>query len=427
MGMLEETFDENEYFDEWYDESTWHDDFWVGAYDFDWNDEAWQDFQDWNWSDEMTWNQSETLNNATEAEASTLQPTATQNTGTVGAVTLTAPPGLRKTTFVEQHPKATSKPLPKASTGTLASKALVAALVASTFAFGESCCATMATLEIDAHGHFENAFHVDRTNFETLPENVFHFNDTLLAEHLIAPVVSSGNFVLFDSGAAANVCPKNFASEWPLLPLTEPPPPLKAISSDFLKILGRRLVGMTFGNVDMFIHFYVRESISYAIVSVARLLKQGYHVEMGPHHKTLRTPNNHLIPIEQHGSLLYLNAEIKKYDRHDFENILSDFRTHFDRRLLHQSIIAAAGKEGSKPMVYYHADRWNFVPDSSTLTRLHVRPRKTLFTPDKIKDMPYTSRRTCSREVHLCHFQRQRNQGPQGQLADRQRTQCRSW
>jgi hypothetical protein len=218
---------------------------------------------------------------------------------------------------------------------------------------------------------------------------VFHFCDTLLAEHLIAPVVSS-NFVLFDSGAAANVCPPDFASEWPLLPLTESPPPLRAISGDTLKILGRRLVGMNFGNADMYIHFYVCESIPYAIVSVARLLKQGYHVELGCHRKTLSTPNSQVIPIEQHGSLLYLNAKIKKFEKRDFDDVVSDFHTHFDRRLLTQGMIAAVGSQGSKPMVYYHADRWNFDPDNSTLTRLHVRPRKTLFTPDKIKDMPIT-------------------------------------
>jgi len=229
----------------------------------------------------VTWNQSETFATKSEADNGTLPTPATQSSGTVGAVTLSDPPGLEKET-----------------------------LTFSTFAFGESCFATMAPL--DTHANFDHAtnFHVNRTTFEALPDNVFHFNDALLAEHLIAPVVSSKNFVLFDSGAAANVCPENFASEWPLLPLTEPPPPLKAISGDFLNILGRRLVGMTFGNVEMFIHFYVCESIPYAIVSVARLLKQGYHVEMGPDYKTLRTPNDQLIPIEQHGSLLYLNAKI---------------------------------------------------------------------------------------------------------------------
>ena len=102
--------------------------------------------------------------------------TVPQNSGTVGAVILNDPPGLEKDIFAKTR-KATT-PLPKASTGTLASKALVATLVASTFAFGESCFASVATL--GTHANFDNAnnFHVDRTTFEALPENAFHFNYT---------------------------------------------------------------------------------------------------------------------------------------------------------------------------------------------------------------------------------------------------------
>ena len=39
--------------------------------------------------------------------------------------------------------------------------------------------------------------------------------------------------------------------------------------------------------------------------------------------------------------------------------------------------------------VAYHLDRWNFDPATHTLTRLHVRPRKALFTPEGTKDFPF--------------------------------------
>ena len=42
----------------------------------------------------MTWNQSDTFTLGHEADAGTLPATATQNSGTVGSVTLTDPPGL---------------------------------------------------------------------------------------------------------------------------------------------------------------------------------------------------------------------------------------------------------------------------------------------------------------------------------------------
>jgi len=35
---------------------------------------------------------------------------------------------------------------------------------------------------------------------------VYHYCDTFMSEHLIAPLVSNDDFILFDSGAAANVC-----------------------------------------------------------------------------------------------------------------------------------------------------------------------------------------------------------------------------
>ena len=38
---------------------------------------------------------------------------------------------------------------------------------------------------------------------------------------------------------------------------------------------------------------------------------------------------------------------------------------------------------------HYHADRWEFDPNTHTLTRLHKRNRKSLFTPQGTKDMPF--------------------------------------
>ena len=72
------------------------------------------------------------------------------------------------------------------------------------------------------------------------------FFDPYLAEHeSVVASVGQGNdetWILFDSGAAANCCPPDFAPEFPLLQLDERAPPLKSISGQTLNICGRKLV-----------------------------------------------------------------------------------------------------------------------------------------------------------------------------------------
>ena len=52
------------------------------------------------------------------------------------------------------------------------------------------------------------------TTFDfVLPSNVFNFHDTLMSEHLISPVLDLDTFVLFDSGAAANIFLATFAPD----------------------------------------------------------------------------------------------------------------------------------------------------------------------------------------------------------------------
>ena len=73
------------------------------------------------------------------------------------------------------------------------------------------------------------------------------FKDVALEEHLIASTLEDSEpWILFDSGAATRCCPKDFASEWPLLPLTGKAPPLRSISGQPLTVFGRRLVKVDF-------------------------------------------------------------------------------------------------------------------------------------------------------------------------------------
>eukprot|EP00439_Symbiodinium_sp_Y106_P082471 s1297_g21.t2 len=99
------------------------------------------------------------------------------------------------------------------------------------------------------------------------------FKDVALEEHLIASTLEDSEpWIFFDSGAATHCCPKGFASERPLLPLTGKAPPLRSISGQSLTVYGRRLVKVDFEGQPCFLHFYVCD-VPYCVVSVGRLLR----------------------------------------------------------------------------------------------------------------------------------------------------------
>jgi len=414
-GNFEEWQEEEWQEEEWDFESSWNewdfdasDDPRVAWFDFEWNvNEEWSDYS---WS-ESPWPAVATTatlaGNGASSSSGTL-PAGQAREGSVGAVTLSQdtstpttltpppPPGLTPTL------KPTAQ-LSKSTSFGVSPGAFVGTLLAATFALGESCFANLCAVNTLSCANTPVPDYTLR-HAVSLPENVHHYCDTFMSEHLIAPLVSNDDFILFDSGAAANVCPPSFGSDWPLLPLTESSPPLRAISGELLKIIGRRLVGLNFDGVHLFMHFYVCENIPYAIVSVARLLKQGFSVVLGHVKKTLKTPDNHEIPVKQHGSLLYLNSASINFDERKHTQVLEAFHEYFDCRTLNVRTLAPV-TAGNKSTIYYHADRWDYDPDTGTLTRLHVRPRKTLFTPDKIKEMPFTADELSATRLTYVTFQ----------------------
>ena len=56
-----------------------------------------------------------------------------------------------------------------------------------------------------------------------------------MTEQLVSSMMDVDTWILFDSGAAAS-CPRDFAPDWPLLPLSGKPPPLKSISGQRLNV-----------------------------------------------------------------------------------------------------------------------------------------------------------------------------------------------
>jgi len=85
------------------------------------------------------------------------------------------------------------------------------------------------------------------------------FHDPYMTERLGADIWN-----LFDSGAAASCCPRDFAPDWSLLPLSGKPPPLKSISGQPLNIYGRKLVEFELDGM----RFYVCD-VPYNVLSVS--------------------------------------------------------------------------------------------------------------------------------------------------------------
>ena len=97
-------------------------------------------------------------------------------------------------------------------------------------------------------------FSVDQVGMEL--NTTFH--DRWLANHLVvSTTLDADHWILFDSGALANCCPKNFGGEWQLLPSNGEPPPLRSISGQPLHVYGRRFIRMTLDGVPVCFHFYV--------------------------------------------------------------------------------------------------------------------------------------------------------------------------
>ena len=124
------------------------------------------------------------------------------------------------------------------------------------------------------------------------------FKDSFLEEHLLVSSISNHDYwILFDSGAATRCCPKDFASDWPLLPLTGRAPPLRSISGQALIVFGKRIAKMSFDGQDSFLHLYVC-NVLYCVVSVDRLLRQGYSVQLSSEDHSLVNPEGCRIPVE---------------------------------------------------------------------------------------------------------------------------------
>ena len=225
------------------------------------------------------------------------------------------------------------------------------------------------------------------------------YRDALSAYHdkciATVPVPSHEHWILFDSGAAAHCCPTDYAPEYPLLPTGRNPPRLRSVTGKPLNIVGRKLIKYDSDGVTLFVNYYVCD-VPFCLVSVARLLLQDYCAVLGKGYMKLVTPQEETIPVTRHGTLLYLTPHMVPYDAEQMthcEQALEEYMNTLDVDLNAVDIPAVDpgtdAVEQLKTLInaiqprYYHTDTWQLDEANCTLTRIHKRPRRTKFVPDR--------------------------------------------
>ena len=137
--------------------------------------------------------------------------------------------------------------------------------------------------------------------------------------------------------------------------------------------------------------------MSLPVVSVSRLLIQGFTTLLSPSSLQLTAPDGTKMEIVRQGRMFYLQPEILDFDRATFETICdgmikqlhvaTTFTNHSSKD---QSFVAPTTQTqtSSKKPIFYHADRRSLDLKENTLTRIHKRRRKTMFVLLGTKDIP---------------------------------------
>ena len=114
--------------------------------------------------------------------------------------------------------------------------------------------------------------------------------------------------LLFDSGAALNVCPKHYAEEIPIQPLPDTCN-LRIANGLRLQTYGQRTVGYELTDRQRRVHLYVDYVVCDAdrpILSVARLLESGWSIRLKGKQR-LMVKDDVRIELTTHRGLLYVN------------------------------------------------------------------------------------------------------------------------
>ena len=229
-----------------------------------------------------------------------------------------------------------------------------------------------------------------------IPETVSSPEDTISDEYYdvlgrhhedcISSLSPKEQWILFDSGTAAHCCPLDYAPDYPLLPVGKNPPKLRSVN------------------------YYVCD-VPFCIVSVARMLLQDFCTILSKDSMKLLTPQRASIDITRHGTLLYLTPDFVPYhpDKKMTEEELDQYMSTLDIDMskVPELPTGVDAVEQLKTLInalkptYCHTDVWQLDEANYTLTRVHKRPRRGIFTPER-SDCPVPlDRSNGQRTIHL--------------------------
>ena len=303
--------------EEWTEEE-WND--WLCSVTEEWYEnqyyEDWTDWTDWtDWSDDWTgywheqnWPDTQTVGHPTGSnDANLVSQPATQNLAS-GAQPSAPTATVSAVNFDPESLQSTGSTLTNRSTVRRTSKLGTAGALLGTVAvlsmFGRSEGLSLDSQSSDASDVLD----------------LFH-------ETCLASLSLQEHWVLFDSGPAAHCCPANYASDYPLLPLGENPPKLRSVTGKPLTIYGRRLVRYNCDRVYLTVNYYVCD-VPFCLVSVTRMVLQGFWTVLGKDCLMLLTPEGEKISITGHGTLLYLTPSLEP-----FSNVPPELTAHFEEHM----------------------------------------------------------------------------------------------
>ena len=403
---MEELYDENDwtndgtdyYVEDWMDWTGALTDDWSYSFDHDWTQSDWYDDSDWydyGWYDNWTWGSGSdsvgpsALSQPQQPAASSS--TAASSTSLTGAQPGTAPPpnvsALHSTVNVtDLETGETLTHSPSRRTGTVTRPVRTGTGLLSAFL---SVVAVMNSL-----GRPQGLPLIPETVSSPGVSATDEYDDVLGRHHedCISSLSPKEHWILFDSGAAAHCCPLEYAPDYPLLPVGKNPPKLRSVTGKPLNITGRKLIRYDAAGVTLFTNYYVCD-VPFCIVSVARMLLQDFCTVLSKDSMKLLTPQRASVDITRRGTLLYLTPEIVPYhtDMKEVEQELDQYMNTLDIDMSKVPELPTGVDAGEqlkalinalKP-TYYHTDVWQLDEANCTLTRVHKRSRRALFTPER--------------------------------------------
>ena len=182
------------------------------------------------------------------------------------------------------------------------------------------------------------------------------------------------DYILFDSGAATHVCPRDYANQFLLELCGASTPRLFTVTNDEIPLYGVRKVHYKSGTEGLMIPFYVCD-VKYPILSVTRLLVRGFQLRLTPEATTLRS-DTFQAALHRDSNLLYLAVEQQNYHQ---GTVLCAVRND-DGQV--RGLIAPTSQtsDGARSIMGGNTDYWRISGDY--IIRVHKRKRRAKFTPE---------------------------------------------